>query len=83
MGIFVHCRAAAVPRHHLPCWIEWDKVILAPRQAVIDLQSGQLAARSGLGPDPWRLFATVGSHATCAQLLEIEIEIVSVERVVV
>jgi len=47
MGIFVHCRATRVPRHH--CRIDWDKVILAPRQAVVDLQSGQLGVRSGLG----------------------------------
>lgn len=37
MGIFVHCRATHGPCHLLS---RRDKVILAPRQAIVDFQFG-------------------------------------------
>jgi hypothetical protein len=68
MGIFVHCRATGIPRHHFPCRIDRDKIILVPRQAVVDLESGQLDFRRSLRGNPWGLLATVGSHAVNAKL---------------
>lgn len=44
MGIFVDSRATGVPRHHLPYRIDWDKVMLAPRQVVVYHQRGRRAS---------------------------------------
>jgi hypothetical protein len=52
VGIFIDCRAAGIPSYRLARRIDWDEVILAPRQAVVDLQSGQMCVRSDLGADP-------------------------------
>lgn len=49
MGIFIHCRATAVPCHRLPCRVDWDEVIIVPRKTIVDLELGQLGISLGFG----------------------------------